>query len=129
MALCSAGLPVIIGGAKELISRFEATDYIGVVPHHLPTRYCESLFPDEYGEIINFTHVYKGEDLWFDKIVWLPEEQAFLTAARAPAGMRRVILVDDIYTTGATAEACTRVLKASGVEKVYVFTICVGAGE
>ncbi|MBO5572753.1 MAG: ComF family protein [Clostridium sp.] len=56
-------------------------------------------------------------------------EQAFLTAERAPAGMRRVILVDDIYTTGATAEACTRVLKASGVEKVYVFTICVGSGE
>ena len=40
-----------------------------------------------------------------------------------------MILVDDIYTTGATAEACTRVLRASGVEKVYVFTICVGAGD
>ena len=42
---------------------------------------------------------------------------------------KSVMLVDDIYTTGATAEACTRVLRASGVEKVYVFTICVGAGD
>ena len=80
VALCSAGLPVIIEGAEKLIARFEATDYIGIVPHHLPTRYCESLFPDEYGEIVDFSHVYKGEDPWFDKIVWLPEEQAYLTA-------------------------------------------------
>ena len=56
-------------------------------------------------------------------------QQAFTTDKAAPEWMRRVILVDDIYTTGATAEACTRVLRASGVEKVYVFTICVGAGD
>ena len=43
--------------------------------------------------------------------------------------MRRVILADDIYTTGATAEACTRVLLRAGVEEVYVFTICVGVGN
>lgn len=30
-----------------------------------------------------------------------------------------VILVDDIYTTGSTAEACTRALKEAGVRKVY----------
>lgn len=38
----------------------------------------------------------------------------------------RVILVDDIYTTGSTAEACTRVLLASGVMEVYV--VCLAAG-
>ena len=32
---------------------------------------------------------------------------------------RRVILVDDILTTGATAEACTWTLKKAGVEEVY----------
>ena len=50
-------------------------------------------------------------------------------AQDAPDGMRRVILADDIDTTGATAEACTRVLLRAGVEEVYVFTICVGVGN
>lgn len=37
-----------------------------------------------------------------------------------------VILVDDIYTTGSTVEACTRILKQSGVERVYFVTVCIG---
>ena len=40
-----------------------------------------------------------------------------------------VILVDDIYTTGSTVEACTRVLKAAGVRRVYFVTVCVGRGR
>lgn len=39
---------------------------------------------------------------------------------------KRVILVDDIYTTGATLEVCTQALKSAGVEKVYCITCCVG---
>lgn len=39
---------------------------------------------------------------------------------------RSVILVDDIYTTGSTVEACTRVLKEAGVKHVYCVTICIG---
>lgn len=73
VALTDAELPVVIGDAKELISRFDATDYVGIVPHHLPTRYCESLFPEKYGDIFDFTHAYKDEDPWFEKIEWIPE--------------------------------------------------------
>lgn len=39
-----------------------------------------------------------------------------------------VLLVDDIYTTGSTMEALTRLLKSHGVAKVYVFSICIGNG-
>ena len=42
---------------------------------------------------------------------------------------RQVVLADDIYTTGSTMEACTRVLKAAGVKQVYIMSICIGKGR
>lgn len=41
---------------------------------------------------------------------------------------KRVLIVDDIYTTGATVDACARALKEAGVESVYCISLCVGKG-
>lgn len=41
---------------------------------------------------------------------------------------KKVILVDDIYTTGTTINECTRVLKRNGIEKVYFVSVCIGNG-
>ena len=39
-----------------------------------------------------------------------------------------ILLVDDIYTTGSTANAIAGKLKAVGVKNVYVLTLCIGKG-
>lgn len=45
---------------------------------------------------------------------------AFAVAAPDRVKGRHVVLVDDVYTSGATADACTRVLLKSGAAKVTV---------
>ena len=40
---------------------------------------------------------------------------------------KRVLIVDDIFTTGSTLDACARVLLKAGVEKVYGLCITTGA--
>ena len=39
-----------------------------------------------------------------------------------------VLLVDDIYTTGATIESCTRVCKSVGIKNIYYAAVAVGKG-
>ncbi len=45
-----------------------------------------------------------------------------------PKERNRVLLVDDIFTTGSTLEACTNVLKSNGTNEVYFITLCIGKG-
>ena len=41
---------------------------------------------------------------------------------------KKVLLVDDIYTTGTTADAVTDALRGAGIENVYFLAICIGNG-
>ncbi len=53
-------------------------------------------------------------------------QEAFVLSKPVPRSYRTVILIDDIYTTGSTMEACTRKLKEAGVCRVYCISICSG---
>ncbi|MCK4261622.1 ComF family protein [bacterium] len=39
---------------------------------------------------------------------------------------RRILLIDDVFTTGATVNECARVLKEAGAEEVSVLTVARG---
>lgn len=41
---------------------------------------------------------------------------------------KKVLIVDDIYTTGSTIDECSKVLKSNGVEQVYFVCLCIGDG-
>ena len=54
-------------------------------------------------------------------------EQAFWV--KPEAGMyKKVLLVDDIYTTGSTMNAIAGKLKQEGVQEVYFLCLCIGKG-
>ena len=42
---------------------------------------------------------------------------------------RNILLVDDIYTTGATADSCSRTLLEAGASEVYLLTLCSGGNR
>jgi len=54
---------------------------------------------------------------------WETVRGAYATQKTAQVDKLRVILVDDVFTTGATLDACSRALKAAGAARVVGLTV------
>lgn len=80
VAIRDAGMPVTLSSGDAIMHRFKGEDNVGIVPWRLPTRYCEELFPDEYGVILDFIHVFEDYEKMKTMITWLPEEYAELNS-------------------------------------------------
>jgi competence protein ComFC len=52
--------------------------------------------------------------------------KAFAFNRKEPLNQERIVLVDDVFTTGATTNACARVLRAAGAGSVCVWTVARG---
>lgn len=65
-----------------------------------------------------------------ERVKNLQQAFSFNEKARFKTNMsiNKVLLVDDIYTTGSTIEACSRILIKNGISEVYFVSICVGKG-
>lgn len=75
------------------------------------TKASKNLNPQERKK--NLRHAFEGSKKYYEKI----------------GKPKTALIVDDIYTTGATAEGVAEALKKTGVQKVYVFCIAVGTGN
>lgn len=49
-------------------------------------------------------------------------------AVKNPPQIHNVLLVDDVYTTGATLDAAAELLRKNGIKNIYFLTICIGYG-
>jgi ComF family protein len=52
--------------------------------------------------------------------------QAFSVAKGRALARQRIVLVDDVFTTGATTSACARILREAGASEVCVWTVARG---
>ena len=69
---------LVLNDADEIATKFDGTGYIGIVPHRMIPAYCESLYPEKYGRVVDFMNLFDEDKDLLPYVEWLPEEKAEL---------------------------------------------------
>lgn len=81
----------------------------------------------------DLSYIVRREDTIPQKELTRQQRKANLRGAFALRGgakrYERVLLVDDVYTTGATVDAVSEILRENQTKFIYFLTICVGRNE
>lgn len=48
---------------------------------------------------------------------------------RPPEHLQRVLLIDDVYTTGSTVDALAKLLMEAGISHIFFLVLCIGKGK
>ncbi|MBR6159400.1 MAG: ComF family protein [Lachnospiraceae bacterium] len=82
---------------------------------------------------VDYTAVYRTVATGMQKKLDAAQRQNNLKKAFIASGnvvkYKSALIVDDIYTTGATIDAVSAALKDGGIKKVYFVTLCIGRGS
>lgn len=113
-------IPVPVHKSKK---RQRGYNQAEVLADYLAKELCVPVYPNYLERIVN-TNPQKELN---DKIRMKNLKNAFKIGQNT-IKLKKVLLVDDIYTTGATIEACTKVLLEAGVEEVYYTSVAIGEG-
>ena len=113
-----AFVPVPIGPEKLLTRRFNQAELLAVEMGRVLRMPVINLLERRF-DTVTQSKLTKQERR-------LNLRQAFkLTSPRDAVG-KRLVLIDDILTTGTTADECTATLKAGGAAEVFVLTLATG---
>lgn len=131
-------------GMGELVSRWNADALIPVPVHKKRLRkrgYNQAqLLAEEFGKRVGIPvisdYIIRIKDTKAQKDLSSRDRRNNLNKAFCLRNVQRelcnpprcAIIVDDIYTTGSTVEACAGVLLQAGVEEIYYISLCIGQG-
>jgi predicted amidophosphoribosyltransferase len=113
------GLPVVPVPARRRRIRERGWDHMQQISYHISKRHAVKIYRclarkgDIPQKALNFEQ--RLRNIASSAISFVPK-------AAPPPRTDEVVLIDDIFTTGATVDECSRILLSEGIRRVYVLT-------